>query len=229
MRHASLTCGCVLLLVIFAADCTAYSQEGGSPFPTWVILSGGVTLPVAEFAKADFPSGGYAKTGGGVGVEAITQPTISTEIGVAATMNFFSSAVQPGADGRVTLTTSDGWLIGGIYGIAGLSMDLASFARVSWDGRIGMMYGHIPRREFSTGEASITSGWDQMSASSTVISYGVSFGIVVRETIKVGVDFLVGEPEYEITSISGASTNEGSLQQKTSIVQMRVGYVIPIH
>ncbi len=67
-----------LLIGLVTAVCTAFPQEGGFFSPKWIILSGGVSFPAGLFSSTDFPSGGYAKAGGGVGIEAVSKSTNST-------------------------------------------------------------------------------------------------------------------------------------------------------
>jgi hypothetical protein len=193
-------------------------QGSGARGGSGLVLFGGVSIPAGDLAATAGTKAGAAKTGFAVGADGSVAlaPAVAWMSSVNLSINSLdlSSTLQGfgvSADaGSWTLV----WALTGLKVFGNVSPEVELFGF----GQVGLLFGTIPEITLTAGTARAT----QNSASATAFGFGFGAGITISH-VSLGVRYLSGEPEYEITASGTGGTASGKYKQPTSCVQITGG------
>jgi hypothetical protein len=182
-------------------------------------LTGGVSIPTGAFGATTGSKAGAAKTGFAVCADG--------SLALAPFLAWMSSAnlsvntvdLASAYEGLGVSADAGSWIL--VWGLTGLKV----FGYVSPDvevfgfGQAGFLFGNIPQLTLTAGTERAT----QNSSYATSFGFGFGAGITISH-VSIGLRYLSGEPEYEITASStNGGTARGKFTQPTSCVQITGG------
>jgi hypothetical protein len=187
-------------------------------------LSGGLAIPVGEFASA---TDGGAKMGYTGAAE--YELRVSEHVGWVLQFNFTYNPIDEeamrsslGMPSSLSVSTTP-WIIYAPESGVKFTFAASPAFSVYFIGALGAAFGKSPELTVSGPGGSIK----QNSGTGTAFLFSFSAGFVFGNSFRVGARYMSAKPEYETTvsGVAGGTTVSGSgkFEQKTAIVQIMAG------
>jgi opacity protein-like surface antigen len=207
-----------IVLILASTICislTGLAQKG----PSFIGITGGLSIPTGNWAKANFVSSvsgftgdpsGYAKNGGLGGVEGAYFFSKHFGIGALASYSTYKTNIKPLSDGyqdsfdvdQVT-TTASGYKIWNF--MPGLYFDLPVWKKLSVSARAlaGLSHATTPAISVDVEDGGNDDGtFEQKEASKTAFAVdlgaGLSYRIVKRLAVNLRADYFDTKPDFTI-------------------------------
>jgi hypothetical protein len=199
-----------------ATEMPATADEEGSI--SNVTIFGGISLPAGAFGSTTGSDGGAAKTGFTFGIDA--NVPVSSAASWMTSVDFSSNSMDlgPALAGMGLSAEAGSWR--SVWALTGfqLSAFTSSGLQIFGFTQVGVLFGRVPEINLRSGAGSAT----QSSASATALGFGVGGGVTVSH-VSLGIRFVTGSPEYEVTATGTAGTFRGKFKQPTSCVLITGG------
>jgi hypothetical protein len=214
------------MLLVLAVS--AQGQDEDAPIKKQFKILGGISAPVGDFAASTAAEAGVAQTGLALGTEFSSEVArhFILGIGVMFDLNSMDAAeiekvVQTASGFSNAHVDAGTWDLFWFMGGAGFNAPLTSVTDLYGGGSLGLLVGISPNLTLRNGSSEGHSN----SATAKSIAYGLGLGIVVDTRYDIGLRYLYGEPEYNVTSVSGSMSSTSKAKQPTSVIQFTVGLV----
>jgi hypothetical protein len=179
-------------------------------------IFGGVGLPMGDFSSTSLQNqySGFAKPGISLGAEMYSEIGQGLVIGAMGSFSmhsvdktemqkqFEALLVQLNPTTKIRSLDVNSWYLFGIMGNMGFKTPASTQVDIYGKVYLGVLIGKSPEINATAETTSPIQqiNANQSSATATGLGYGVGAGIVIDNQFDLGVQYLTGEPEYEITA-----------------------------
>ncbi len=189
--------------------------------PGVLSVMGGLAFPLGDFGATVGERAGGAKTGFGLAASYEVPMQTSSFWQFSALFNsnaMDGAAVAASLGGTYSVTAgsfSTTCLLTGPGLLSPLSETMTFFGAV----QLGAMFGSTPEITITNGSARAV----QTSASGTAVAFGLLGGFRSGGRLSIGVQYVSGQPKYEVTATGTGGTTVGTIEQSTALLQVLVG------